>query len=216
MTDTPVPALEDRVAALEDLVAHPLMAADAFTGEQEAELRASLDALGQDGKPFEYRVLPPHPLLTPETARALLRECVTVVRPGETLIVRAHEHWTPQQVRELQDYADTVTEYRDLGVKILFVPGEEFAVAQPKPEPLAFPGDVRVDVFRDGTAAASFRLTHLPTGLTAEGPTRDAAADILSRKLAEYGGVSVNTIRALVRLPPFAKDFELHPRDPRR
>jgi hypothetical protein len=70
------------------------------------------------------------PPLTPDQARALLRECVTVVKPGETLIVRANENWTPRQVREIQDFADTVSEYRELGVKILFLPGEEFAVAK--------------------------------------------------------------------------------------
>ena len=48
---------------------------------------------------------------------------------GETLIVRADQNWTPNQVRDVQEYADTVSGYRDLGVKILFLPGEEFAVA---------------------------------------------------------------------------------------
>jgi hypothetical protein len=126
-------SLAERVAAIEEQLAHPLMAiepASEFTEKQEADLREALDALGRDGKPFQYHVIPPRPLLTPETARELLRECVTVVKPGETLIVRANWEWTPAQVRDVQEYADTVSGYREIGVKILFLPGEEFAVAK--------------------------------------------------------------------------------------
>lgn len=123
--------LAERVAVLEEMCAYPLRVLEApeFTAGQEAELREALDALGRDGKPFQYKILPRRPLLTPELARELLRECVTVVKPGETLIVRADQNWTPNQVRDVQEYADTVSGYRDLGVKILFLPGEEFAVA---------------------------------------------------------------------------------------
>ena len=37
----------------------------------------------------------PEPL-TPDALRQILRECVTVVRPGETLIIRTAD-WTPEQ-----------------------------------------------------------------------------------------------------------------------
>jgi hypothetical protein len=36
--------------------------------------------------------------LTPDQVRQLLRECVTVVKPGETLIVRVPVTWSPEQV----------------------------------------------------------------------------------------------------------------------
>jgi hypothetical protein len=41
-------------------------------------------------------------VLTANQIRTLLRECVTVVRPGETLIVQVGETWTPQQMSEAQ------------------------------------------------------------------------------------------------------------------
>ena len=74
----------------------------------------------------------PETVLGEDEIRQLLRECVTVVKPGETLIVRVDRTWTPAQVKDVQEYADTVSKYRELGVKFLFLPGEEFAVAEPK------------------------------------------------------------------------------------
>lgn len=65
-----------------------------------------------------------------ETILAAIRECVTVVKPGETLVIRAQHEWTANQVRELQDALDWYTGSRDLGFKVLVVPGAGFAVAQ--------------------------------------------------------------------------------------
>lgn len=80
------------------------------------------------------------PLLTPETTAALLRECIAVVKSGETLVIRAPDWWNPQNIDEYQRFLDGVTEWRDLGVKLLVLPGEEFAVIAQEP-----PGSVVPD-----------------------------------------------------------------------
>lgn len=133
MTGTPARTLEERVAALEELAANPLMAVDVapFAKEQEADFREALDALGRAGEPFQYQILPPRPLLTPEAARELLRECVTVVRPGEVLAVRIPDTWSASDAERVQQQLSGIIAHRKLGISVLLLPGEEFAVAQP-------------------------------------------------------------------------------------
>ncbi len=64
--------------------------------------------------------------LAPSDARALLCEFATVVRPGETLVVRVGNGYTPAQLRELQEALDVM----GMPFRTLVVPGEELAVAQ--------------------------------------------------------------------------------------
>ena len=118
------PTLEERVAALEELIAHPLMTieAPAWTDEQVAQFKAEFERYPGS---HEVRLLPPAPVLAPETAKALLRECVTVVSPGEALAIRVPEGWTPQQVKHYQEYASAVAPF-----PVLVVIGEELAVAK--------------------------------------------------------------------------------------
>ena len=73
------------------------------------------------------------PALGPGQARALLRECVTVVAPGETLVIRIPDTWNPQQVDQTQRRLSEIVAERGLGFSVLLVPGEEFAVAKPGP-----------------------------------------------------------------------------------
>ena len=68
--------------------------------------------------------------LTEDEVRHLLSECVTVIRPGETLLLRCGRDWTPGQAREVQEWMDRAIEWRDLGFKALVVPGEELGVAE--------------------------------------------------------------------------------------
>jgi len=75
-------------------------------------------------------VLPPVSSLTPDEMRDLLRECVTVVAPGETLIVRISPDCTPAQVQEYQQRATEIAEHQGLGFKILVLPAEDLAVAR--------------------------------------------------------------------------------------
>ena len=119
--------LEERVAALEAAIS--MAGAEGWTDDQVAEFQAELDRCMADPG-HGLRVLPHRPLLTPETARELLRECVTVVKPGEILVIRGD--WTPGQVRELNDWGEWWTEHCAPEVKILFTIGEEFAVAEPE------------------------------------------------------------------------------------
>jgi len=68
-------------------------------------------------------------VLSEDEVRALLRECVTVVRPGETLVVLAHANTTPNQLRELQKLGNVLGDER--GFRILFLPGAELGVVEP-------------------------------------------------------------------------------------
>lgn len=63
-----------------------------------------------------------------------------------------------------------------------------------------FLADCRVDVYRAGFSPVTVRITHLPTGLSAEGEW-DAAVDELALKLLSRGGISVNDARAARGLP---------------
>ena len=75
------------------------------------------------------------PPLTVAAVRALLRECVTVVAPGETLIIRLGPGYEPFHVRELQEGLDDVREYRNLPFHVVVVPGDELGVAAFPPAP---------------------------------------------------------------------------------
>jgi hypothetical protein len=140
--------------------------------------------------------------LTEDEVRSLLRECVTVVKPGETLVIRGDPDWTPNQMREVQDWLDHEVKWRPLDFKILVVPGEELGVAEAT-EP-AWLKECRKDVFRAEQVEA-VRLTHLPTGVVAEGRDRDEAVTRMAQELFSRGKISVNDARAAHGLPP------LHP-----
>ena len=68
-------------------------------------------------------------LLDPETVRHLLRECVTVVKPGETLVVRGGD-WNPEQCREIQQWMDAEHESGRIDFPVLAVIGDELGVAE--------------------------------------------------------------------------------------
>jgi len=70
--------------------------------------------------------------LTPDEIRQLLRECVTVVKPGETLVLRCPEGWTPDQAGEMQRHAARWLEENAPEVKVLIVPHLDMAVVQPE------------------------------------------------------------------------------------
>ena len=182
-----MPDLEERVAALEEALANPLRAYipswTPLTEAQEAELRESLAEAAKLG-PLPYRVVPPP--LTADEIRQLLSECVTVVKPGETLILRVPWTTTPTQVRELQVVLDETTAWLELPFKALVVPGDELTVAQaPEPdfmarvttEPLGGPEHLR--------GALTIRLTHEPTGVTVAARDRTEGVHKLRKALAD-------------------------------
>jgi hypothetical protein len=48
--------------------------------------------------------------LTPGEIRELLRQCALIVAPGETLIIMVSDHFTPRQVRELNDSLNAIAQ----------------------------------------------------------------------------------------------------------
>jgi hypothetical protein len=68
--------------------------------------------------------------LAPGQVRHLLRECVTVVAPGEILVLRCPEGWTPEQAGEMQWCAARWLEENAPDVRVLVVPHVEMAVME--------------------------------------------------------------------------------------
>jgi hypothetical protein len=129
------PSLEERVAALEECTRYPLRAYipswTPLTEAEEAQVRESAAEAARLG-PMPPRIAPEPPALSPAQVRYLLRECVTVVKPGETLVIRG-TNWTPNQVREIQQCMDIMHEEGIVAFKGLAVPGDELGVAEPQP-----------------------------------------------------------------------------------
>jgi hypothetical protein len=100
--------------------------------------------------------------LRPGQVRQLLRECVTVVKPGETLVMRGCD-WTPEQVRAIREWMDRERESGRISFRVLVVPGDELAVVQPESDASflerlerAWPEMTRREMLR---ASANYRPT---------------------------------------------------------
>jgi hypothetical protein len=127
--------LEERVTALEELARQVTVRMDIpadvpMTEEQVAEFRRQFEEAMRQPYAHRRRVLAEPPPLTPEQVRYLLRECVTVVQPGETLVIRGRD-WTPNQVREIQQWMDADRESGRIPFGVLVLPGDELGVVQP-------------------------------------------------------------------------------------
>ena len=120
-----VSTLEDRVAALEEAIRFPLKTAYFPSDEDVVQFREEFDRAARQ----PYRVLPQPPPLSPDEVRQLLRECVTVVKPGETLVIRGR-NWTPRQVHEIQQAMNVMHEDGAIPFKVLAVFGDELAIAE--------------------------------------------------------------------------------------
>ena len=181
-----MPDLEERVAALEAAMTAPLRAyIPSWTPLTEAEETEFRESIAEAAK-LPPRVIQQPPPLTRDEIRQLLSECVTVVKPGETLILRVPWTTTPTQVRELQVVLDETTAWLELPFKALVVPGDELTVAQaPEPdfmarvttEPLGGPEHLR--------GALTIRLTHEPTGVTVAARDRTEGVHKLRKALAD-------------------------------
>jgi hypothetical protein len=115
--------------------------------------------------------------LSPEQIRRLLRECVTVVKPGETLVIRGRD-WTPSQLREIQQAMDDMYQLGQVSFRALAVPGDELGTAL-EPE---FMAETRVEPV-DGSSLLIVRLTHLPTGISVDASSRAEAIVKLGRAI---------------------------------
>lgn len=137
----PGTALEQRVAALEaglERLQHPLMIAKAPPMSEEdaarfeKEFKDALATLGDSG--FRHAlpkiISSPPTVLDPETVRQLLRECVTVVKPGEVLFFTCPEHFTPSHVRDIQELLNWWLEHNAPDVRVMVLPHGEMAVAE--------------------------------------------------------------------------------------
>lgn len=121
MTEADARTIEERVTALEGLLAPEV---PDWSEEQVAEFEKRFaELVRQPARLVEY-VRP----LGADEIRRLLQACITTVRPGETLAIRAPDRWTPNQVDEYQRYLDYFTETGDVPFKVFVVAGEEFAV----------------------------------------------------------------------------------------
>jgi hypothetical protein len=198
-------ALKQRVAALEAVVErlrHPLMIAESppLSAEDAARFKEEFEAALGDSGHQPLRILPSSlTVLDPETVRQLLRESVTVVQPGEILFFTIGDpNMTPNQMRELQDFINWWLADNAPEVKVLVLPHGEMAAAEAPGH--GFMKDVRTDVFRHEHIEA-VRLTHLPTGVVAEGATKDEAVAKLGAALIARGDISINDARAALGLP---------------
>lgn len=135
MAATDIAALQDRIAALEEHIRYPLRMYvpkwEPLTEAEEAEVRESAAEAFRRG-PMPYRITAERPPLTRDEIRQILRECVTVVKPGETLVVRG-ANWTPNQTREIQQIMDEIRELGIVPFKVLAVIGDEMGVAEARP-----------------------------------------------------------------------------------
>lgn len=192
--------------------------------EQIAALREPFEQVMQDARRGVHRgateagsrpvtAEPPPTIEERLAALEVLATVPVILGPGEALIIRTTD-LNPNQMCEYQESLDYRYEVDDLPFRVIVVHGDELAAARPAPEPPAFMKDVREDVFRDETVAG-VRLTHLPTGVTAEGPTQAEAVGRLAKHLFTRGHISVNTARSAYGLPPFDGDFADKPLEPR-
>lgn len=133
MTVTDARTVEERLAAIEAAL-YPLHVIEpSWTAGQEAEFRQAWEQANAEGfQHREFKWMPPGRVITlaPEAVSQLLRECVTVVKPGEVLVLRCPEEWTAEQAQQMQEYANLWLESNAPGVKVLTVPHVEMAVIE--------------------------------------------------------------------------------------
>lgn len=72
--------------------------------------------------------------LAPDEMRSLLRECVTVVKPGELLVIRVSENVTPNQLREYNEWVSRWLDGNMPGIKALVVTGQDGQIVRQVPE----------------------------------------------------------------------------------
>lgn len=105
-----------------------------MTDEQAAEFRERFEAhMRENGRHWrsEIKLLPPRKLLTEDTVRELLRDHLTVLGPGEVVIIRTAS-WTPGQAWEYQQELDRWHAGGNLPFRAIVVHGDELAVVKPE------------------------------------------------------------------------------------
>lgn len=130
--------LERRVAELEAVVErllHPVAVAEfPPLGDEDAAAARFKKEFDDALRDFGHRphVILPSSLtvLDPESVRQLLRESVTVVKPGEVLVLRCPEGWVPEQVREMHEGIRWWLEANAPDIRVVVIPHLDMAVAE--------------------------------------------------------------------------------------
>lgn len=99
--------------------------AEPMSDEDAAEFRRRL-AVAMKGPPT---ILPQRKPLSEDEVRQLLRECVTVIKPGETLVLRLGPDYTPRDVREISE-AVRAWAGQDGWPRVMVLPGDELGVVK--------------------------------------------------------------------------------------
>jgi hypothetical protein len=73
--------------------------------------------------------------LSADEVRDLLRECVTVVKPGETLILRLPSDTSIESVTWYRKHVEAVREYFNLPFQVVVLVAEGLGVAEAAPTP---------------------------------------------------------------------------------
>ena len=129
--------LEGRVAALEAFAGKLAnrVTAPEWNDEQIARFQEEFEAAAADFRHQPHRVLPSPPPLTKDEIRQLLREAVTVIKPGEVLFFTCGDpNYTPNQIREIQDWISGWLEFYAPEVKALVLPHGSMAAAESGPD----------------------------------------------------------------------------------
>lgn len=102
-----------------------------LSDEDAARFKEEFDAALRD---FGHRphVIAPSSLAVfdPESVRQLLRESVTVVKPGEVLVLRCPEGWVPERVREMHKSIRWWLEANAPDIRVMVIPHLDMAVAE--------------------------------------------------------------------------------------
>jgi hypothetical protein len=123
---------------------------------QAAELRRQLDEVTAQHR----HPLPVPPALGPGELRALLRECVNVVEPGDLLVIRVPADWTPAQLRDLEEHVNWWLASNGDHIRALLVPAEKIKVLHPA-TPLVTFGSPPGEIARGAVETARSRLTQI-------------------------------------------------------
>lgn len=100
----------------------------------QAKVRHELSVLQDqaDRARMAAEAKPPTPL-GPGELRALLRECVNVVEPGDVLVIRVPADYRADNLQALHELVEVWLAHNAPGVRALVVPAEEITVFRPAP-----------------------------------------------------------------------------------
>ena len=152
--------------------------------------------------------------LSPAGVRSLLRECVTVVKPGEVLVIRVP--WDVS-ARELREYGESLAAWNashEGTLEAVVVPAEELGIAEARPEPAR----EKTGTWLDDVAVAPqtggrWIARHAPSGLSHLAPTRNEAIRGLADLLVARNGMTVNEAREGLGMKPWPVDAMVPPVD---